>query len=57
MTDESVQGATNDYEQHFTKLEIQVVDISHNMSILMVELESKFVPFGYFQGLNSKSRS
>ena len=46
--------ATNDYEQRFTKLEIQIIDISFNMSILMVALESKFGPFDDFGGSKSK---
>ena len=35
-------------------MEIQFTDISHNMSILMASLESKFVPFSDFGGSNSK---
>ena len=53
MEDEYVQGATNESEQRFSKLEIQVTDISHNMSILMAARESKFKPFGDFGVSNS----
>ena len=34
MADESGEESMSEYEERFTKLEIQVVDISHNMSIL-----------------------
>ena len=54
MADEFGEGLVDDYEQLFTKLEIQVADISSNMSILMAALESKFGPFGYYGGSNSE---
>jgi len=51
---ESGEESTGEYEEQLTKLEIQVVDISRNMSILMAALESKFGPFGYYGGSNSE---
>jgi hypothetical protein len=36
------------------KLEEQVIDISHNMALLMVALENKFGPFGEVGGSNSE---
>ena len=41
----------------FTKLEIQVVYISRDMSILMSSLERKIGPFGDFEGSNLKIES
>ena len=41
------------YKKQFTKLDIQVIDISHNMSILMAALESKFGPVNDFGISNS----
>ena len=53
MSGESIQGAANNYEQRFSTLEIEVVDISHKMSIAMATLEREFGPFGDFGGSNS----
>ena len=52
MEDEFNEESRGKYEQLFTKLEIQVVDISCNMSILMVDIEIKFISFGNFEGSN-----
>ena len=48
MEDESGEGSRGEYEERFTKLEIQVIDISCNMLILMETLEINFGPFGDF---------
>jgi hypothetical protein len=41
-------------EEIFARLEEQVIDISHNMALLMVALENKFRPFGEVGGSNSE---
>ena len=53
MVDESGVGSKDDHEKLFTKMEIQVTDISNNMSILMAALESKFGPVNDFGRSNS----
>ena len=53
MTDNFGEGVVNDYEQQFTKIEIQVINISRKMSIFMLDLDRKFGPFGDFGGSNS----
>ena len=51
MVDESGVETMDDYEWVFTKLEIQVTDISHNMSIIMVAQERKFEPLVILEAL------
>ena len=50
MANESDKESRSEYEQRFTKLEMQAIDISWKMSILMADLESKFGPFYDFGG-------
>ena len=54
MADESIEGVANKYEQWYTTLEMQVTDITLNMSILMADMERKSKPFGDVGGCNSK---
>ena len=53
MEDDFGVDMVGDYEQQFTNCEIQVVDISCNKSILVVDLERKFGTFGDFGGYTS----
>jgi hypothetical protein len=58
MADESVHNNPRDpTEERFEWLEAQVVDISHNMNLLMVALARKLRPFGDDGGSNSENRS
>jgi len=44
----------NPVEERFVSMEDKVVDISHNMSLLMEVLERKVMLFGKFGGLNAE---
>ena len=57
MEDKSGEEVIGDYEQRFTKMEIQVTDISHNMPILMTTLKSMFGPSCDFGGSKLEMRS
>jgi hypothetical protein len=58
MEDESIHNNPWDEAKDiFSKLEEQVVDISHNMTSLMENLENKFGPFGKVGGSNLEFRS
>jgi hypothetical protein len=52
MVDEYSNNPRDDSKERFSKLEAQVFDISHNMEILMVSLESKFKPLNEFHSSN-----
>jgi hypothetical protein len=54
MVDEYVHNNPRDpIEEKFVRLEEKVIDISCNMSLLMVALASKLRPFIEVGGLNS----
>jgi hypothetical protein len=45
MEDEYNNAPRSELEELFSKLEVQVNDISHKMGLLMVDPENKFGPF------------
>jgi hypothetical protein len=56
MVDEFVHNNPQDAaKERFLRLEEQVVDISHNMAILMEAPTNKFRPFQEVGGSNSES--
>ena len=57
MVDEYSESPRDDSDERFSKLELHVVEISCNMTILIVDIESKFGSFKGFGGSNSESRS
>ena len=54
MVNEFGEELGDRYNQQFTKMEIQVDNISHNVSILMVALARKFGTYSEFGGSNSE---
>ena len=52
MVNECGEEVIGNYEKWFTNMEIQAIDISHKISILLAYLESKFGPFNDFGGSN-----
>jgi hypothetical protein len=55
MVDESVHNNPRDpAEERFERLEAQVVNISHNMNLLMAALARNLEPFGDDGGSNSE---
>jgi hypothetical protein len=55
MEDESnCNNPLDETEEIFSKLEEQVVDVSHNMTLLVVALENKFGLLGDVGGFNSE---
>jgi hypothetical protein len=55
MADECNNNPRDDSEERFSKLEVQVSDISRNRAILVAALESKFRPFREFGSSSGKS--
>jgi hypothetical protein len=57
MTDEFVHNNPQDpAKQIFEQLEVQVVDITHNMNLLMASLARNLKLFGCDGGSSSKNR-
>jgi hypothetical protein len=55
MADESVHNNPQDLEEErFVRLEMQVVEINHNMNLLIEALEINIEPFGDDGGSKSK---
>jgi predicted neutral ceramidase superfamily lipid hydrolase len=55
MVDDSIHKNTQDTsEESFLRIEEKVVDISHNMSLLMVVITNNFGPFREVGGSNLK---
>jgi len=57
MVDEFNRNPRGELEERFKRLEVQVFDISHNMSILMEALENMFGPFKEFGSSNLDTSS
>jgi hypothetical protein len=56
MANESIHKNPQDLvEERFMRMEDQVVDISHNISLLTAALERNLKPFGEVAGSNSET--
>jgi len=57
MTDEPVNEACDPTKVRFMRLEKQVANINHNVSVLMVDLNRKMKIFGEYGGSNVEDKS
>jgi hypothetical protein len=58
MVDESIHNNPVDpIEEIFVRLEDQVIDISHNMALLMASIANLLKLFGEFGGSNLETKS